>query len=79
MLILFLYLKVISFSKAKDVTNKAKQLETQKWKGLRKNLVWQTQNKVIKQISLVPNAGGYFIGREEGGGVSSTIVNIYQS
>ena len=36
--ILSLYLKVRSFSKAKDVTNKAKQLETQKWKGLRKTV-----------------------------------------
>ena len=37
-LILSLYLKVRVFSKAKDITNKTKQLETQKSKGLRKTI-----------------------------------------
>ena len=37
-LILSLYLKVRAFSKARDITNKAKQLETQKSKGIRKTI-----------------------------------------
>ena len=37
-LILSFCLKVRTFSKAKDITNKAKQLETQKSKGLRKTM-----------------------------------------
>ena len=36
-LILSLYLKVSAFLKARDITNKAKQLETSKVKGCQKN------------------------------------------
>ena len=36
-LILSLYLKVRAFLKARDITNKAKQLETSKVKGCQKN------------------------------------------
>ena len=36
-LILSLYLKVRVFSKARDITNKAKQLETSKAKGSQEN------------------------------------------
>ena len=42
-LILSLYLKVSAFSLAKDISNKAKQLETLKSKGLR-----QTKQKSSK-------------------------------
>ena len=32
--------------------------------------MWQTQNKFVKQVNLVPNMGGYFIG---GGGTVSSL------